>query len=228
MPRCCEFGMMSRRVRCWSARGLSGKERFHVAQPLVATKTRRDPGLAMRAPASVRGTAKQEPQRRCRKVMHAEHADWDCAAAPPVTQCRQRVPVDIECMIDGLGAARKHQRVLRASPYCICVGFFSVLRRHVRDAPLPGRLPKIRRTPQRFRRLAVQLAQHPRQRRAYLCQTVGRAVHHIDVPIEQTGNIVFQADVASRARSTHAPYRMRQPIERACARDNRPAVRYFY
>jgi hypothetical protein len=80
--------------------------------------------------------------------MHAEHADGDWAAAPPVTRCRQRVPVDIECVIDGLGAARKHQRVLRASPFCICVGFFSVLRRHVRDAPLPGRLPEIRRTPQ--------------------------------------------------------------------------------
>jgi hypothetical protein len=34
------------------------------------------------------------------------------------------------CMIDSLGAARKHQRVLRASPYCICAGFFSVLPRH--------------------------------------------------------------------------------------------------
>jgi hypothetical protein len=67
---------------------------------------------------------------RCRKSMHAEHADGDWAAAPPVTRCRQRVSVDIECVIDGLAAAQKHQRVLRASPYCICAGFFSVLRRH--------------------------------------------------------------------------------------------------
>jgi hypothetical protein len=34
-----------------------------------------------------------------------------------------------KCVIDGLGAARKHQRVLRASPCCICAGFLSVLRR---------------------------------------------------------------------------------------------------
>jgi hypothetical protein len=64
--------------------------------------------------------------------MHAEHADGDWAAAPPVIRCRQRLYVDIECVIDGLGVARKHQRVLRASPYCICAGFFSVLRRHSR------------------------------------------------------------------------------------------------
>ena len=69
--------------------------------------------------------------------MHAEHADGDWAAAPPVTRCRQRVSVGIECVIDGLGAARKHQRVLRASPCCICVGFFSVLAApQSRDAPL--------------------------------------------------------------------------------------------
>ena len=75
----------------------------------------------MGAPVSDRGTAKQEFLRRCSKAMHAEHADGDWAAAPPVTRCRQRVPVEIECMIDGLGAARKHQRVLRPSPCCICV-----------------------------------------------------------------------------------------------------------
>ena len=121
----------------------------HAAQPLAATKTGRhtcaaprcsarsvcaDASLAMRAPASVRGTAKQEFQRRCSKAMHAEHADGDWAAAPPVTRCRQRVSVDIECVIDGLGATRKHQRVLRASPSCICVGFYSVLRRGPRFA----------------------------------------------------------------------------------------------
>jgi hypothetical protein len=89
-----------------------------------------DAGLAMGAPASARGTAKQKFQRRCSKAMHAEHADGNRAAAPPVTRCRQRVTVDIECVIDGLGAARKHQRVLRASPHYICAGFFSVLRRH--------------------------------------------------------------------------------------------------
>ena len=33
-------------------------------------------------------------------------------AAPPVTRCRQRVSVDIERVVDGLGAAPKHQRVL--------------------------------------------------------------------------------------------------------------------
>src|ERR1700727_1250137 len=89
----------------------------YAAQPLVATKTGRhtcaaprcsarrvcgDAGLAMHAPASVRGTAKQAFPRRCSEAMHAEHADWDCVAAPPVTRCRQRVPVDIECVIDGL------------------------------------------------------------------------------------------------------------------------------
>jgi hypothetical protein len=121
----------------------------HLAQPLAATKTGRhtravprsysagcvcgDAGLAMGAPASVRGTAKQEFHRRCRKAMHAEHADGAWAAAPPVARCRQR------CMIDGLGAARKHQRVLRASPFCICVGFFSVLRRHsLATQPFPA------------------------------------------------------------------------------------------
>ena len=78
----------------------------------------------MHAPASIRGTAKQAFPRRCSEAMHAEHADGDCVAAPPVTRCRQRVSVAIECVIDGLGATRKHQRVLRASPYCICAGFF--------------------------------------------------------------------------------------------------------
>ena len=107
----------------------------HAAQALAATKTGchtravprcsarsvcADASLAMRAPASVRSTAKQEFHRRCSKAMHAEHADGDCAAAPSVTRCRQRVPVAIECVIDGHGAARKHQRVLRASPCCIC------------------------------------------------------------------------------------------------------------
>jgi hypothetical protein len=116
-----------------------------AAQPLATTNTGRhtravprcsgrsvcgDAGLAMGAPASARGTAKQEFQRRCSKAMHAEHADGDGAAAPPVARCRQRLSVDIECVGDGLGAARKHQRVLRASPYCICAGCFSVLRRH--------------------------------------------------------------------------------------------------
>jgi hypothetical protein len=48
--------------------------------------------------------------------MRAEQADGDRTASPPVTRCCQRVSVHIECMIDGLGAARKHQRVLRASP----------------------------------------------------------------------------------------------------------------
>ena len=88
------------------------------------------PGLATGAPASARGTSKREFQSRCRKAMHAEHADGDRAAAPHVTRRWQRVSVDIECMSDGLGATRKHQRVLRASPFCICVGFLSVLRRH--------------------------------------------------------------------------------------------------
>ena len=107
-----------------------------VAQPLAATKTGRhtravprcsarslrgEAGLAMRAPASVRRTAEQEFQRRCSKAMHAEHADGDRAAAPrSVTRCWQRVSVHIECVIDGLGAARKHRRVLRVSPYCKC------------------------------------------------------------------------------------------------------------
>jgi len=118
---------------------------IYAAQPLAATKTGRhtravprcsarsvcgDAGLAMGAPALARGTAKQESQRRCSKAMHAEHADGDWAAAPPVARCPQRVSVDIECVIDGLGAARKHQRVLRSSPSYICVGFFSVLWRH--------------------------------------------------------------------------------------------------
>ena len=66
----------------------------------------------MGAPAPAGGTAKQEFHRRCSKTMHAEHADGDWAAAPPVTRCRQRMSVDIECVTDGLGAARKHQRVL--------------------------------------------------------------------------------------------------------------------
>ncbi len=128
--------------------GAKQHKRIHhrdAAQPLATTKTGRhtravprcsgrsvcgDAGLAMGAPASARGTAKQEFQRRCSKAMHAEHADGDGAAAPPVARCRQRLSVDIECVGDGLGAARKHQRVLRASPYCICAGFFSVLRRH--------------------------------------------------------------------------------------------------
>ena len=71
--------------------------------------------------------------------MHAGHADRDRAAAPPVTRSRQRVSVDIECAIDidGLGAAQKHQRVLRASPSCICAGYFSVLPQS-RNAPFPA------------------------------------------------------------------------------------------
>jgi hypothetical protein len=56
--------------------------------------------------------------------MHAEHADRDWAAAPPVARCRQRASVDIECVIDDLGVARKNQRVLRLPrrrPGCIAL-----------------------------------------------------------------------------------------------------------
>jgi hypothetical protein len=93
---------------------------------VAATKTAR---LTRGGPGT--GCASIGPRhRKARISTHAEHANGDWAAAPPVTRCRQRVSVDIQCVIDGLGAARKHQRVPRASPYYICVGFLSIVRRH--------------------------------------------------------------------------------------------------
>jgi len=118
--------------------GDDGKERAAVGRNQNGRHTRAvprcsargvcgDAGLAMGAPASARSTAKQESQRRCSKAIHAEHVMGTGPRLRLLTRCWQCVS---ECVIDGLGAARKHQRVLRASASCICVGFLSVLRRY--------------------------------------------------------------------------------------------------
>jgi hypothetical protein len=105
----------------------------HVAQPSWPGMSRPSVARACheRWPGHARqdGSTRRNFRSRCSKAIHAEQADGDWAAAPPLTRYRQCVPVDIEWMTEGLGAARKHQRVLRASPCCICAGFLSVLRR---------------------------------------------------------------------------------------------------
>jgi hypothetical protein len=86
--------------------------------------------------------AQKRIQRRCRKAMHAEHADASVRLQDRRSRIRYR-----RARVAGIESQAErrrspHPRVLRASPYCICA---EVLALRCRGPMLAHALPSLRR-----------------------------------------------------------------------------------